>query len=73
MSQLIALLRDKIKEQQSAITLQADGDGDGASSNDDLNKLGELKQYFRLTLQYIEDLQNSDDEQIAQRFNKIDL
>merc|ERR1719229_1079921 len=72
-SQLIALLRDKIKEQQSAITLQADGDGDGASSNDDLNKLGELKQYFRLTLQYIEDLQNSDDEQIAQRFNKIDL
>ncbi len=70
-SQLVELLRDKIKEQQKAISLQADGDG--GSSNDDLNKLGELKQFFRLTLQYIEDLQKSDDEQIAQRFGKIEL
>ena len=70
-SQLIGLVRDKIKEQQSAITLHADGDG--GSANDDLNKLAELKQYFRLTLQYIEDLQNSDDDQIAQRFAKIEL
>merc|ERR1712083_744938 len=72
-SQLVALLRDKIKEQQSAIALHADGGGDGGSSNDDLNKLAELKQFFRLTLQYIEDLQKSDDEQIAQRFGSIEL
>ena len=72
MTQLIELISDKIKEQQMA--LQDGGSGDGDAQHDaDVAKLAECKQFFRLSVQYIKDLQNSNDEQIAQTFAKIDL
>jgi len=65
---IISLLRDKIREQHSALSLHGDNEADS-----DLNQLKELKQFFRATMQYIEDLRKSDDEQIARRFSEIEL
>lgn len=71
-TQLIELIKDKIKEQQSSLNINNDDD----TNNDDtenVNKLQEIKQFFRLSCQYINDLKNSNDDEIAQNFNKIDL
>merc|ERR1712176_528348 len=67
-SQLVELIKDKIKEQQSSLNI-----GDDDDSNNDLNKLQEIKQFFRLSCQYINDLKSSNDDEIAQSFGQIDL
>eukprot|EP01084_Bolivina_argentea_P140784 247437_1 len=66
-SQLIELIKEKIMEQQNQINIE------GADDEKDLNKLQEIKQFFRLTTQYVTDLTNSNDEQIAHNFSKIQL
>merc|ERR1712130_1075966 len=66
-SQLIELIKDKIKEQQSSLNI---GDDD---NNNDLNKLQEIKQFFRLSCQYVNDLKNPNDDEIKQSFGKIEL
>jgi len=68
-TQLIELIKDKIKEQQSSLNINDDDNDAG----DDANKLQEIKQFFRLSCQYINDLKSSNDDEIAQSFAKIDL
>merc|ERR1712176_1159118 len=68
-SALVELIKEKIKEQESALTLGDDMD----ESNNDLNKLQEIKQFFRLSCQYVNDLKESNDEEIAKNFANIEL
>mmetsp|Transcript_33853 Transcript_33853/g.54199 ORF Transcript_33853/g.54199 Transcript_33853/m.54199 type:complete len:848 (-) Transcript_33853:201-2744(-) len=70
-TQLIALIRDKIKEQQSSVNLGADQDDSNAA--DHANQLQEMKQFFRLSCQYINDLKSSNDDDIAKAFANIDV
>eukprot|EP01083_Nonionella_stella_P278535 947223_1 len=72
-TQLVQLIKEKIKEQSNNINDDDDNDDNDNINNNNLNKLQEIKQFFRLTAQYINDLKNSNDEAIAQEFNKIDL
>eukprot|EP00483_Globobulimina_turgida_P011226 UN11247 len=68
-TQLIELIKEKIKQQQVDSNEDMHGDNDGV----DNVRLQEIRQFFRLSCQYVNDLKNSNDEEIAQSFAKIDL
>merc|ERR1712129_386340 len=68
-SALIELIKEKITEQESALNI---GD-DMEDNNNDLNKLQEIKQFFRLSCQYVNDLKSSNDKEVAQNFAKVEL
>ena len=70
-TQLIELINDKIKEQQSSLNINDDDTNNDDADN--ANKLQEIKQFFRLTCQYVNDLKSSNDDEIAQSFAKIQL
>eukprot|EP00483_Globobulimina_turgida_P003557 UN03563 len=76
--QLVELIGDKIKQQQAHCADAEDmnvavGAVENANDGADSARLQEIKQFFRLTCQYVNDLKNSNDEQIAPSFAKIDL
>ena len=54
---LIQLIGEKIKE--------------GSGSTEDVNRLKDIKTFFRLTCQYIADLKDSGDGDIAAAFHDI--